>query len=85
MWEPLRRDLKLLTVIGRVLKARRKALGALDLSGVSGSELKFKVDSEGNPIEVHGKESLEIHSTIEEMMVLYAIFHLKSMLLVANG
>ena len=70
LWEGLRSDLKLLTVFGRYLKASREASGALDLSQGAGGELKFKLNNEGDPVDVQGKEELEVHSTIEELMVL---------------
>ena len=67
-WAPLRKDLRLLTAISRALKARRVALGALDLSG-GASELKFTLDSEGDPLYVKGKDELEVHDTIAELMI----------------
>jgi exoribonuclease R len=70
LWEGLRQDLKLLTVFGRSLKASREKNGALDLSQGSGGELKFKLNSEGDPIDVQGKEEMEVHDTIAELMIL---------------
>lgn len=69
-WPVLRRDLKILTVFARFLKRQRQANGAIDITQGSGSELKFKFDSEGTPMDMHGKEELEVHSTIEQLMIL---------------
>ena len=62
--------MKLLTAFGRALKGWRTINGSLDLSQGAGGELKFKLTGEGEPVEVHGKEQMEVHSTIEELMVL---------------
>ena len=62
--------MKLLTAFGRALKGWRTVNGSLDLSQGAGGELKFKLTGEGEPVEVHGKEQMEVHSTIEELMVL---------------
>lgn len=69
LWSRLRRDLRALTAFGRFLQRGREANGALDLSQGSGAELKFKIDTEGAPVEVQGKEELEIHHTISELMI----------------
>jgi exoribonuclease R len=62
-------DLKLMERIAQARRRWREAQGALNLSG--GSELKFKLNSEtGMPLTVAGKAPLEIHRTIEELMIL---------------
>ena len=68
LWENLRSDLKMLTVFGRYLKSEREKNGALDLTQ-SGGELKFKLDSEGEPMDVNCKEEMEVHNTIAELMI----------------
>ena len=65
----LHRDLRCLTAFGRFLRRRRQANGALDLSQASGAELKFAIDAEGNPVEVSGKQEMEVHHTISELMI----------------
>jgi exoribonuclease R len=65
----LRSDLRSLTAFARWLQRNRESLGALDLSQGSGAELKFKTDAEGNPVEVSGKEEMEVHHTISELMI----------------
>jgi DIS3-like exonuclease 1 len=67
--ERLRTDIRGLTAFSRFLNRKRETAGALDLSQGAGAELKFKIDVEGNPVEVQGKEELEIHHTISELMI----------------
>lgn len=69
-WSRLSSDLRCLTALGMHLQKGREAAGALDLSQGSGAELKFALDAEGAPVEVHGKEEMQIHKTISELMVL---------------
>ncbi|KDO34313.1 hypothetical protein SPRG_19128 [Saprolegnia parasitica CBS 223.65] len=63
----LRDDLKLLRAIGRRLYAQRAATGAVDLT--QSGELKFMITGEFD-WRVEIKESLEIHGTIAELMIL---------------
>lgn len=70
LWAPLTKDLKMLTVFSRFLKKSRDDNGALDLNQGSGGELKFKLDDKSVPISVQGKEELEIHNTIAELMII---------------
>ena len=69
LWEGLRSDLRMLTVFGRYLKGQREKNGALDLTQ-TGGELKFKLDSEGEPMDVKCKEEMEVHNTIAELMII---------------
>jgi exoribonuclease R len=69
LWEGLRSDLRMLTVFGRYLKGQREKNGALDLTQ-TGGELKFKLDSEGDPMDVKCKEEMEVHNTIAELMII---------------
>ena len=69
---PLKKDLTLLTLLARKLRQDREEYGgAVDLSsGDQGSELKFTLDSNNNPIKVTPKKQEEIHHTIAELMIL---------------
>ena len=69
LWEDLRSDLKVLTVFARFLKSRRELNGALDLTQ-TGGELKFKLNGEGEPMDVKCKEEMEVHNTIAELMII---------------
>ena len=67
----LKKDLSVLTKLARKLRKRRENSGSVDLSsGDRGSELKFVLDSSGNPTKVMPKKELEIHHTIAELMIL---------------
>lgn len=68
----LKRDLTILTQLGRKLKAHREDYGgAVDLSsGDTGNELKFTLDASGKPSKVAVKEVKEIHNTIAELMIM---------------
>jgi exoribonuclease R len=70
LWTPLTKDLKMLTVFSRFLKNLRGDNGSLDLNQGAGGELKFKLDDKGVPVSVQGKQELEIHSTIAELMII---------------
>jgi len=67
----LKKDLTILTKLARKLRKKREYIGgAVDLSsGDRGSELKFVLDSNGNPLQVAAKTEKEIHHTIAEMMI----------------
>ena len=67
----LKKDLTILTKLARKLRGKREDIGgAVDLSsGERGSELKFVLDSNGNPVRVAAKTEKEIHHTIAEMMI----------------
>ena len=62
----LKEDLSMLTKLSRKLRKDREDIGgAIDLSsGDSGSELKFTLDENQNPVEVTPKKQLEIHQTV---------------------
>ena len=62
----LREDLSILTKLARKLRKDREDIGgAVDLSsGDSGSELKFSLDKNHNPVQVTPKKQLEIHQTV---------------------
>jgi exoribonuclease R len=63
----LRQDITMLRDIGRWLLRRRQADGAVSFDS---AEIKFKLDkATGQPTSVKAKKPLEVHSTIEEMMV----------------
>jgi len=66
------KSLSILTELGRTLKARRKVFGgSVELIGAEvGTELKFKLDESGHPIQCLPKQEKEIHHTIAEMMIL---------------
>lgn len=67
----LNHDLSILTKLARKLRKKREDVGgAVDLSsGDRGSELKFVLDSNGNPLRVAAKTEKEVHHTIAEMMI----------------
>ena len=68
----LKHDLSILTNLSRKLRRDREEIGgAVDLSsGDQGSELKFTLDKNNNPMRVTPKKQMEIHHTIAEMMIL---------------
>lgn len=68
----LKQDLDILTRLARKLRKDREEIGgAVDLSsGDIGSELKFELDENGNPVKVSSKKDMEIHHTIAEMMIM---------------
>lgn len=68
----LKNDLSLLTRLARKLrKDREETGGAVDLSsGDQGTELKFTLDKDNNPLRVTPKKQIEIHHTIAELMIL---------------
>jgi len=68
----LKKDLTILTRLARKLRKDREEIGgAVDLSsGDVGSELKFELDADGNPVRVSSKHDMEIHNTIAEMMIM---------------
>ena len=67
----LKQDLGILTRLARKLRKDREEIGgAVDLSSAdTGSELKFVLDKDGNPMKVSSKTELEIHHTIAELMI----------------
>lgn len=66
----LLKSLQLLTNLARFRKHSRESIGgAIDLSS-SSPELKFELDTNGNPVRVTPKEDKEIHHTIAEMMIM---------------
>ena len=69
LWGSLEKDLKNLTVVSRVLLQLRQQGKSLDLNQGGGSELKFKLDAEGLPVQATTKEDVEVHSTIAELMI----------------
>lgn len=68
----LKKDLTFLTQLARKRREDREKIGgAVDLSsGDRGSELKFTLDCNGNPIKVIPKKEKEIHHTIAELMIM---------------
>jgi exoribonuclease R len=70
--DDLKHDLTILTNLARKLRKDREEIGgAVDLSsGDQGSELKFTLDKNNNPVKVTPKKQQEIHSTIAELMIL---------------
>lgn len=62
-------DTEILTInsIARILRQKRFANGAINFEQ---TEVKFKLDEKGKPIEVFFKESKEAHQLIEEFMLL---------------
>lgn len=68
----LKTDLSILQRLARKLRKDREEIGgAVDLSsGDFGTELKFVLDDNGNPVKVTPKKELEIHHTIAELMIL---------------
>ena len=70
--DDLRHDLTILTQLARKLRKDREEIGgAVDLSsGDQGSELKFTLDENNNPVKVTPKKQEEIHGTIAEIMIL---------------
>jgi exoribonuclease R len=70
--QSLKAGLVILQRLARKLRKDREEIGgAVDLSsGDFGTELKFVLDENGNPIKVTPKKEMEIHHTIAEMMIL---------------
>jgi hypothetical protein len=70
--DSLKEDLSHLTQLARKRREDREIIGgAVDLSsGDRGSELKFTLDHNGNPIKVIPKKEKEIHHTIAELMIM---------------
>jgi DIS3-like exonuclease 1 len=70
--QSLKTDLVILQRLARKLRKDREEIGgAVDLSsGDLGTELKFVLDENGNPIKITPKKEMEIHHTIAEMMIL---------------
>lgn len=68
----LREDLTILTRLARLLRASREDVGgAVDFSNEqTGTELKFTLNGDGQPVKVTPKQDKEIHHTIAEMMIL---------------
>jgi len=72
LWPKLRQDLSYLTALARCLRRKRSEDGALDLTqqeGGEGGEIRFELNNEGVPVRVKRKEQMEVHKTIEELMV----------------
>ncbi|CAH0476675.1 unnamed protein product [Peronospora belbahrii] len=66
----LRGDLRILTNIGRRLSHMRGSQGGLDLSKQEEVQFSLNVSASGQgDVEITVKESLEIHSTIAELMI----------------
>lgn len=68
--DELRTDLRLLTDIGRNLERVRGKHGGLDLSKHEELRFSLNVTELGKDVEIIVKESLEIHHTIAELMIL---------------
>jgi DIS3-like exonuclease 1 len=69
--EPLRDDLRLLTDVSRKLARQRGDSGAIDLSKKEEVRFSLSVSELGQEgVELMVKESLEIHNTIAELMIL---------------
>lgn len=68
--DELRKDLNLLTDIGRNLERVRSKHGGLDLSKHEELRFSLNVTELGNGVEIIVKGSLEIHHTIAELMIL---------------
>ncbi|CAM9119012.1 unnamed protein product [Ectocarpus fasciculatus] len=65
-------DVRALTLISRTLLLKREKAGCVDFSKGedSGGELKFVLGGNGNPLKVEPSKHLEVHSTVEELMIL---------------
>ena len=70
LWGKLTKDLKILTIVSRYLKKKRSGNHALDFSKSGDTQIRFHLDSNGLPVSFKAKESLEIHETIAELMIL---------------
>lgn len=62
--DPLATPLRNLLNLSRLLKSRRKLVGALELAS---SEIRFEMDSDRNPKKVEAKKHLSTMSLIEEV------------------
>lgn len=60
-------ELRILDKIAKILRKRRLKKGALNIES---EEMRFRLDEEGNPIEVLIKTSKDAHKLIEEFMLL---------------
>ncbi len=60
-------DILLLDKIAKKLREKRFKKGAISFER---TEVRFKIDNEGNPVEVYFKESKDAHKLIEEFMLL---------------
>ncbi|TSC63066.1 MAG: ribonuclease R [Parcubacteria group bacterium Greene0416_14] len=61
------RELGILNVLAKKIKARRHAHGAIDFEE---DEVQFTLDAQGKPIEIKRKVRLDAHKLIEEFMLL---------------
>lgn len=59
--------LQTINSIAKILQKKKLEQGAIDFDQ---EEVKFKLDSKGNPIEVYKKERLDSHRLVEEYMLL---------------
>lgn len=61
------KELETLNVIAKILQREKFASGAIDFEQ---SEIKFRLDETGRPLEVIRKERLDAHKLVEEFMLL---------------
>ncbi len=64
---PLKEEILLLDKLAKILRAERFKKGAITFEKV---EIKFKLDSKGNPLGVYTKENKDSNKLIEEFMLL---------------
>jgi ribonuclease R len=60
-------ELEILNTIAKILQKEKFASGAIDFEQ---SEIKFRLDDTGRPLEVIRKERLDAHKLVEEFMLL---------------
>lgn len=60
-------ELDCLNKLAKIFKGKRMAMGAIDFES---SEVKFKLDTKGRPIDIVEKPRLDVHKLVEEFMIL---------------
>ncbi len=65
--ETLKNEILTLNALAQLLRRRRMQAGAIQFEG---TEVRFKLDENGKPIDVYFRESNESHQLIEEFMLL---------------
>ncbi len=65
--DPLKKELELINDIAKKIRTERLKNGAIDFES---DEVRFKLDAQGQPLELYVKERFDAHKLIEEFMLL---------------
>ncbi|NOT36138.1 MAG: ribonuclease R [Saprospiraceae bacterium] len=65
--DPIKKDLDLLNNLAKKIRVERLKNGAIDFES---DEVRFKLDEQGQPLELYVKERFDAHKLIEEFMLL---------------